>query len=303
MRKIFWWTLILLVAVVVIVMIWNNRDQEEFGLEHQWAWMQQHAERLWLREGSATSDTWDDQDEIDTDHDTDSDTDMDSDSDTDTDTNADIDTDTDMIDPDDGSNNIVSTVDRSVFPDDAVRGVLTREQQEYVQDTQYPVFGRVSPDIFIVQLCSPRSSYCQEFYRTERDYAYLEQFPVDVALISRPYPLTRTTQEREILQKLLCRSRADEPQTWWEWYRNIMTTGTDDQDAFAQAVATAEECSGFTRGLEMTRQVRLLDDIWNITQIPTHIIINTATRQYILLPWFYEDNVVQEAIEELLWIK
>jgi hypothetical protein len=186
------------------------------------------------------------------------------------------------------------------LPDGVNRGVLDTDQFADVLGGKMPLYGGMAPDIVLVQLCSPYSRYCQEFYQAWLDKTYLDQFGPSFGMVSLPYPLLRSAQERQILQTFLCRGAQESGIQRRDWYREYMRTFIDDEVAGRDLMVSHPECQSLQWSFALQSTISMVDSLFSVQQLPLHIFINTRTKAFITLPGLFEMPVMWRAIEELL---
>jgi hypothetical protein len=200
----------------------------------------------------------------------------------------------------------MSGEDEIVLPDGIVSGRFDDEVMRQLLSLDMPMYWWMAPDILLVQFCSPYARYCQEFYQAWLDRQYLDLFGPSFGLLSLPYPLVRSSQERVLLQTMLCRGTQESPLQWRSWYRALMSTYVIRWDN--EAILSLWEdilwpdifwCDRLQWSLALNQNIAFIDTLYPVWQLPLHMLINTQTQAYSIVPWLFDLSIMRRIIDQL----
>lgn len=188
------------------------------------------------------------------------------------------------------------------LPGNITTGTLTAEQYTSLQAS---AIWFVPEENVLLQRCSLGSSYCQEFYSASKHIAYADALTGTMSFVPLFLPLN-AGDDKEVYTLLSCmhtsitgsqRSEFVDALYKQEWE---LTQDRVTKTAQTLSLSLTESCTQQLSKymLRFRLEQRAREEMFGtITQIPFHVFLNTATRNWVAIPWIYEDGAMYKAFD------
>jgi len=198
------------------------------------------------------------------------------------------------------------TKDMNFLDAEFSKGVLSLEEQNRLLKRGV-MWWNNDGDIVWLHYCDFDVEYCQKSYEEWITYDYQEMIP-NLTYIYKPFP--PTMQPLDVLphHAVLCASDLGDKKQAIAYYNMLykkpeMRNSLDAlvQGAKELGIDGMQECLAQDNyNLLIQQEIKFVKRLFGIRALPANIFLNKKTKQWILVPGYYEKEEVQGAIEWIL---
>lgn len=197
--------------------------------------------------------------------------------------------------------NTTIRVKQELLPE-LVYGSLSRQQYSTLL-TNWSVLWNQDADYIMLQYCDYSMKYCRQSQREGTLIAYQDALNTNLWYILKPFLLESNTMSQTQHHALQCAQK-----TWNESQINRMHAllfNLDSRDEIRKSweqldIPWFQSCLINTSSLEsLISQRNLARNTFEITQLPSFVMIDTRTLDWTLIPGLYEEELVTSYLKQL----
>jgi hypothetical protein len=169
-----------------------------------------------------------------------------------------------------------------------------------------PTKGATDARVVIIEYCHYDSTYCKQAYDDGALLGYQAAYPAQVQYAYEP--MLPSSDDATALPHLatMCARALGSTKQYFAFHSMQYENYTTDaqallDDANVLGIHGMQECmQGFAQRLALQKSIKASKALFDLTSLPTYILLNKQTGKYVKVPGLYEEKQVLDALAYIL---